>query len=156
VETAADTARALSLVGSFTAVGIAGVAGAIAGSALANGGPIMAAIHPYLLANITHLATVAVDLGFSSSTVTATTSAGVFGATSIGVTVTVIVAAIVILVLQGINVFEASAIPGKLDEKIAESATPPNLTSLAESDAGLHELFAAYLATTLAAESTLW
>lgn len=135
------TATAYGLLGGLAAAGIGGVFGAVAGATAVSGGAIMGAIFPY--------AGVYVTAG--GSTAVSSSAVATVGTASFASAVAIVIAAIAILVTQGINVFEAAAIPGKLDAAIAAAAVSPDLrASVTNSDAtkkddGLREVFAAFI-----------
>jgi hypothetical protein len=73
------------------------------------------------------------------------------GAAAIGGAVLIVVVAIVIGTLRGIDVFNAVAIPGKLQSKLVETqnAVPPDLGQLILTEQGEQEIFSAFLLLTL-------
>lgn len=115
-------------------------AGGIAGAALASVVPqaVIKAIFPYAVRTVA--------LGASAG------ASGVAGATAaVGGAVLIVVAAIVIGVLRGIDVFNNEAIPGKLQEKLdeARNAPLPDLAQLNANENGQREIFAAFMLMTL-------
>ncbi|QQS46517.1 MAG: hypothetical protein IPM66_21870 [Acidobacteriota bacterium] len=127
-----DTTRNLGILGGLAAAGLAGVIGGAIGSSLVIGSTIIAALHPFLA----HSGVGAV--------------AGVTGAVSFAAAAAIIVLAVVIGVFQGIEVFSAEEIPGKL-EQAKNNAINANLdlSQVITTDAGYREVFAEFIQTTM-------
>ena len=139
-----ETARNFGVLAGFVAAGIAGRVGATIGGSLAAGGAIMAALHPFLVASL------ATAGGVTKATVISTgVAAGVTGATSIAAAAAVVVLAVVIGVVQGIAVFSAAEIPGKLNAAVTAAQATPDLKQVISTDAGKQELFALFVAATM-------
>ncbi|MBX3280791.1 MAG: hypothetical protein KF868_22565, partial [Acidobacteria bacterium] len=141
---AGETAKGLGILGGFVAAGIAGAIGGAIGASLSVTSAIIVAIHPFLAA---------VVAGSKSAAAIASVSgvaAGVTGAVSIAAVAAIVVVAIVIGVVQGIMVFEAEAIPGKLQEaKDAAINANIDIAQLASTDAGKREIFSEFLLATM-------
>jgi hypothetical protein len=125
----AGTARSIALLGGLVAAGIIGAAvGAIAGGALA-ATALFAAVFPF-------------------ATLQAAT-VGAVAASSLAFGVGIVIAAIIIGVIQGVNVFTAAEIPDKLDAAIVAAQATPDLAQVVNTAEGLREVYAAFILTTL-------
>jgi hypothetical protein len=125
----AGTARGIALLGGLVGAGIIGAAvGAIAGGALA-ATSLFAAVFPF-------------------ATLQAAT-VGAVAASSLAAGVGIVIAAIIIGVIQGVNVFTAAEIPGKLDDAIVAAQATPDLAQVVDTDEGLREVYTAFILTTL-------
>ncbi len=139
-----DTARNLGILGGFAAVGLAGVIGGAIGASLTVSSAIIVAIHPFLAAAVAGTKSAAAIASVSGA------AAGVTGAVSIAAVAAIVVLAVVIGVFQGILVFGAEEIPGKL-EQAKNSAINANLdlSQVVGTDAGYREVFAEFIQTTM-------
>lgn len=141
---AGDTARNFGILGGFAAVGLAGVIGGAVGASLTVSSVVIAAIHPFLAAAVAGTNSAAAVAGVSG------VAAGVTGAVSIAAVAAIVVLAIVIGVLQGIDVFTSAAIPGKLQQaKDSAINTNIDLSQLVMSAAGKREVYAEFIQETL-------
>jgi hypothetical protein len=166
----ATSMGALAGYGLATALG-AGVVGASVGSMMALG--TFSAIFPFAATTaglsflgalpasggLTELlAATGATTGFGASaeatSIGGSTAAGVWGASAAGGVAAIVIAAVVIGVLQGIQVFEDAAIPGKLQEAL-DAARSYDVGAAIRSDnsetskAAQTELFAEFITTTL-------
>lgn len=137
-DAASETAMRLGTLGGFAAVGVGAGVGAAIGASLGVGSPIIHALHPFLIVKVMKIAR-------ASSAAVAGTSAGGVGAASIAGAIGIIITAIVIAVIHGINVFEAAEIPGEIDAAIADAGVTPDLSQLIDTDAGKREIYAAFV-----------
>jgi hypothetical protein len=143
-EIAGKTALGLGILGGFVAAGIAGAIGGAIGASLTVSSAIIVAIHPMLAAAVAGTKSAAAIAAVSGAT------AGVTGAVSIAAVFAIVVIAIVIGIVQGIAVFEAEAIPGKLQEaKDAAINANIDIAQLASTDAGKREIFSEFLLATM-------
>lgn len=138
----ADTAKALGLTGGIALAIGAGIVAGYIGSSLTVSSAIIVAIHPFLAAAVAGTNTASAVASVSG------VAAGVTGAVSLAAVAAIVVVAITIAIIQGINVFTAAEIPGKLDAAIAAAQTTPDLAQLVSTDAGLREVFGYFLQAT--------
>ena len=141
----ANTAKSLGTIAGLGAAAGAGVVGAYAGANITVG--TLAAVQPFIIVGVAKATGV-------STTVASGTAAGFSGVISVAGPVTIIALAIVIGVVQGINVFTAADIPGKLqdDFRAAQSYDPSSALRSSDADtrkAATQELYAAFLELTL-------
>jgi hypothetical protein len=78
-----------------------------------------------------------------------TTVPVVAGAGAVAGIAAVVIVAVTIGVMQGINVFTAAEIPGKLDAAVTAAQITPDLKQLITTDAGEQELYASFLMATM-------
>lgn len=139
-----DTARNLGILGGFAAVGLAGVIGGAIGASLTVSSAIIVAIHPFLAAAVAGTKSAAAIASVSG------TAAGVTGAVSIAAVAAIVVLAIVVGVFQGIAVFSAEEIPGKLAQAKNDAINANlDLSQVVGTDAGYREVFAEFIQTTM-------
>jgi hypothetical protein len=152
---AADTANSLGLVAGLSIAGVvgAGVAGGAIGASLTVGGAVIGAVFPYMAAGIAAQGAAIFGEGFATAADIAAVgaeAAGIIGFALGASVVAVVVAAILISVFQGINVFTAAAIPGDLQGDLNTAKnTVPDLRQEIKADAGIKEIYGVFIATTL-------
>ena len=131
-------------------VAIAGIAATVAGfvgASLLAGSVVISAIFPFL----------AGVLGGAGSGALFTAGlampAGVMGAAALAGPVAIIIITIVIAVMEGIAVFQAAEIPGKLQAAV-DAADDADLAQLATTEAGYREIFSTFMMASLPLPTT--
>ncbi|MBV9327273.1 MAG: hypothetical protein JO352_26290 [Chloroflexi bacterium] len=154
-----DTARAYGTLAGLGAAAAAGGVAAAVGAGLTVG--TLTAIQPFLISTILVsgyglgvLGSSGAALATSASAATAASSSGALGAISLGGPVAIIAAAVVIGVVQGVNVVNAAELPARLQGDLSVAQNYDPTSALASSDAdtsarATQELYGAFLALTL-------
>ncbi len=142
---AAASAQAAQFFGGVAAAGIAGAIGVGIATTLPQ--TAIAVIFPFAFgsASVSTAAQAVFGAGATSAATGLTASTVAFGGA-----VTVVVLAVVIGVLRGIDVFNAAAIPGKLQEtKNNVENTAVDLAQVITTEQGQQEVYAAFIVMTL-------
>jgi hypothetical protein len=141
---AGDTARNVGILNGFSVIGLGAVIGGIVGANLTAGSAIIAAIHPFLAFTIAGNGTA------SAVAAAGGVAAGVSGAISIAAVAAIVILAVVIGVFQGIEVFSAAEIPGKLQSaKTTAINANIDLAQVLETATGKREVYAEFLQNTM-------
>ncbi len=150
IAAAGETAKAAGAANAYTYVGgITG--GALVGGVMSTQAvivkPILKVLAPFAERAFYKFASTAGEIG---GTIGRTVSATVRGATLFGGVAAIIVGAIITAVFEGIEVANAAALPGKLqDAANAARTTNLNLRQLMATEEGLSELYATFLLMTM-------